>query len=331
VPELLPQSNSHHQADLVTAAQIEKGCPTATDVLALGHQVRARLKTVRGYEAKAREKAGVELRKAEDNWITVTQLLAEAKAKCTVGGFRAFKEKFCPNLGRSRIYELLQIASGKKTTEQVKAESRGRKAKQRAKNKREGKSSVTVTDKASASASKPEPLSGTVTESAEVEPRRAEHADLSPEEKAKAEYEVWLNAEDAAHKASAYYLEQFAIAGRAFLPKVTEPSHQYKARQLTDKLTEPPKAEEAKHGLGSVMENEWFETELVLKVFTSHTPAQAAKVVPSAKAPFIIEITDWFVALKAELTARSAENGVSADYSTPADCSIPHFLQRGTP
>jgi hypothetical protein len=100
----------------VTATQIEKGCPTATDVLAIGHQIRARLKTM-GYETKAREKAGVELRKANDNWITVTQLLAEAKAKCNAGGFKAFKEKFCPDLGRSRIYELLAIGAGKKTSE----------------------------------------------------------------------------------------------------------------------------------------------------------------------------------------------------------------------
>jgi hypothetical protein len=115
-----------HSPQLVTAAQIKKGCPA--EVETLGRQIAARLQKVRDYEAKAQEKAGVELRKADDNWTTVTQLLAEAKAKCDAGGFKAFKERYCPNLGRSRIYELLQIGSGKKTVEQVKAEGRGRKA-----------------------------------------------------------------------------------------------------------------------------------------------------------------------------------------------------------
>jgi hypothetical protein len=115
----------------ITAAQIKKGCPT--EVAALGCRIAAHLEKMRNYEAKAHAKAGIELRKAEDNWITVTQLLAEAKAKCDVGGFEAFKEKYCPDLSRSRIYELLQIGRGKKTLEEVRAEKRERVSKSRSK------------------------------------------------------------------------------------------------------------------------------------------------------------------------------------------------------
>ena len=142
----ISQSPPKSSAIKVTAEQIEKGCPTAIEVQALGFRIAAHLKTMRGYEAKAREKAGVELRKADDNWTTVTQLLAEAKEKCSTGGFKAFKEKFCPNLSRSRIYELLQIGSGKKTLEESRAANRERIAKHR----RDKRVSVTddVTDKA---------------------------------------------------------------------------------------------------------------------------------------------------------------------------------------
>jgi hypothetical protein len=138
----------------VTAAQIKKGCPTATEVLALGFRIHKQLKKVRSYEAKAQAKAGVELRKADDNWITVTQLLAEAKAKCNAGGFKAFKEKFCPNLSRSRIYQLLEIGTGKKTLEGSRAEKRAIVAKSRKK----GKKVSTTDDVVDKSAVEPSPM-----------------------------------------------------------------------------------------------------------------------------------------------------------------------------
>jgi hypothetical protein len=86
---------------------------------------------MRGYEAKAHEKAGVELRKADNHWNTISQLLAEVKEKCDGGGFMAFQSKYCPDLGRSRIYELLAIGSGKKTLEESRAEKRKRVTKSR--------------------------------------------------------------------------------------------------------------------------------------------------------------------------------------------------------
>jgi hypothetical protein len=99
----------------------------------LGKEIAARLEKIRGYEAAAREKAGVELQKADDHWISITQTLARVKAQCSGMGFKAFKERYCPDLGRSRVYELLAIGSGKKTVEETRLETRKRTAKSRAK------------------------------------------------------------------------------------------------------------------------------------------------------------------------------------------------------
>ena len=109
-----------------TAAQIEAG-----ELEALGKRIAAHLSKMRGYEAKAQEKAGVELKKADDHWNTLTQFLADVKAKCDGGGFKVFQSKYCPDLSRSRIYELLAIGTGKKTLEETRAAKRARVAKRR--------------------------------------------------------------------------------------------------------------------------------------------------------------------------------------------------------
>jgi hypothetical protein len=121
-------------ATKVTAKRIAKppvNDAAAVDVAALGSRIAAQLKTMRSYEVKAREKAGVELRKAQDNFDTITQLLAEAKAKCDGAGFKAFKKRYCPNLSRSRVYELLAIGSGKTTIEESRAATSARVANHR--------------------------------------------------------------------------------------------------------------------------------------------------------------------------------------------------------
>jgi hypothetical protein len=121
------------RVSLLTAEQIENDCPVL--IQDLGKQIAAHYDKLVKCEDKA-----------EQHRIAIGQLLVQVKKACDAGGFTMFRERFCPNLGKSQAHELLQIASGKKTVEEVKAESRGRKAKQRAKNKAEGKSSVTVTD-----------------------------------------------------------------------------------------------------------------------------------------------------------------------------------------
>ena len=116
------------KTDKLTAAKIGKG-----ELEELGKRIAVHFEKMQACETQAREKAGLELRKADDHRDTISQLLAEAKAKCDGGGFKAFKKKYCPNLGRSRLYELLAIGSGKKTLEEHRAEKRKSVAKSRGK------------------------------------------------------------------------------------------------------------------------------------------------------------------------------------------------------
>jgi hypothetical protein len=119
-----------------TAADIEKDCPDRLQQL--GKQIAARL-----------EKIDKQMVQAENHSISVNQLITQAKELCDEGGFNAFREKFFPNLGKSRIYELLAIGTSKKSVEEIKAGTRARVAKHRA-NKTAAPASVTVTDKTEA-------------------------------------------------------------------------------------------------------------------------------------------------------------------------------------
>ena len=85
----------------------------------IGKQIAERLKKVKQYEERAAEKAGVELKQAQNHRDSIAQLLAEAKQQCSGLGFKVFKEKYCPDLGKSRIYELLAIGEGRKTTDEI--------------------------------------------------------------------------------------------------------------------------------------------------------------------------------------------------------------------
>lgn len=110
-----------------------------------GKKIAAHLQKVREYEAAAREKAGHELKKADEHFVSLTQELAAVKAKCKSAGFKVFKEKYCPDLSRSRIYQLLEIGTGKKTLEQSRAEKRDSVSKSRAAKK--STTSTSVVDK----------------------------------------------------------------------------------------------------------------------------------------------------------------------------------------
>ena len=135
LPERMPSEQTEPK---FTADQVEKKCPDR--LRQIGKLITARL-----------EKIDKQIKQAEDHFISVNQLIAQAKELCDEGGFNAFREKFFPNLGTSRVYELLAIASNKKTVEETRASNRLRVAKHRA-NKAEAPVSVTVTEK-----SKPEP------------------------------------------------------------------------------------------------------------------------------------------------------------------------------
>jgi hypothetical protein len=83
--------------------------------------------------------------KAEQHYTAIAQHLAKAKEACDDGGFNAFREKFFPELGKTRIYQLLAIATNKKSVEQIRADTRERTARSRANKKAEA--SATVADK----------------------------------------------------------------------------------------------------------------------------------------------------------------------------------------
>jgi hypothetical protein len=91
---------------------------------------------MRGYDAAAAEKAGHELRKAQDERDAIQNvLLVQARAKCKDAGesFEKFRKQYCPDLSRSRLYAVLAIADGRKTVQQDRAEKRESVAKSRAK------------------------------------------------------------------------------------------------------------------------------------------------------------------------------------------------------
>ena len=102
----------------------------------IGKQIAARVKIMRSYDAAAKEKAGHDLRKAQDERDAINNvLLAQARAKCEEAGesFEKFRNQYCPDLSRSRLYVLLAIADGRKTVERDRAEKRESVAKSRAK------------------------------------------------------------------------------------------------------------------------------------------------------------------------------------------------------
>ena len=102
----------------------------------IGKQIATRVKIMQDYDAAAEEKAGHDLRKAQDERDTIHNvLLVQARAKCKEAGesFEKFRKQYCPDLSRSRLYTVLAIADGRKTVEQDRAEKRESVAKSRAK------------------------------------------------------------------------------------------------------------------------------------------------------------------------------------------------------
>jgi hypothetical protein len=115
-----------------TAEQVERKCPER--LREIGKLIAARL-----------EKIDKQIEQAENHSVSVNQLITQAKELCDEGGFEAFREKFFPNLGKSRVYELLAIGTGKKSIEEIKANTLARVKKHREK-KADEAFSVTVTE-----------------------------------------------------------------------------------------------------------------------------------------------------------------------------------------
>ena len=91
------------------------------------------------------ERMDKQVEHVKDQSITVDQLLTQAKKRCDKSGFKAFREKFFPDLGKSRFYELLQVATDKRSLREIRAITRERVARHRA---IKAAASVTVTENA---------------------------------------------------------------------------------------------------------------------------------------------------------------------------------------
>ena len=89
-----------------TAQQVEQDCPTQLQDLA---------KNIATHLDKARKSE----EQAEQHYTAAAKYLAEAQAACDENGFKAFQEKFCPDIGRSRAYELLAVVRGKRPSERL--------------------------------------------------------------------------------------------------------------------------------------------------------------------------------------------------------------------
>ena len=116
----------------LTAKQISRGRNLPPRLITIGREIEAKASKADTYQTKA-----------DDMVASIRQLLVEAESYCDKGGFNAFRKKLCPSLGRSRAYELLAIASGKKSLAEVKAKHAVRQARHMAKLKAANRPSVT--------------------------------------------------------------------------------------------------------------------------------------------------------------------------------------------
>jgi hypothetical protein len=157
-------------------------------------------------------------------------LLEAKKLHPAVKDFETFLQKV-HGLKLSRAYDLLRLAGGRTTDEELRKENRDRVKKHRDKKKPKP---VPV----------PEPelprLSAASPESAEVsaERRKAENAaaEAAPELSVTSST-VTESAEEKAAKASAHYFAEFVAACRTYLPKITVEADRQKARLLVSELT----------------------------------------------------------------------------------------------
>jgi hypothetical protein len=163
---------------------------------------------------------------------TVGLLLLEAKKlHPKVNDFEAFLA-CVDGLKLSRAYDLMRLAGGRTTEEQIRKDTRERVKKHRAKKLPK----PTPTPKA-----EPKPdlkpisvTSGDVTETVEANA-----------EKREAEYADFLNAQEQAAEMSAKALAEFTFACRTYLPKMVEADRQKAYRLVVKMVSSKPKAEAA--------------------------------------------------------------------------------------
>ena len=157
-------------------------------------------------------------------------LLEAKKLHPAVKNFEAFLKRV-NGLQRSRAYDLMSLAGGRKTEEKLKEEARERQQRLRALKKRLPKPSPALKKP------EPEPKQVSVTD-----PHVTETAEAGAKTR-KAEKEVpsWMTAA----RQSSHWLAEFTFACRTYLPRITVEADREEARQLVAELTTEPKAEAA--------------------------------------------------------------------------------------
>ena len=181
-------------------------------------RLKAAVKDCNAVEAAAREKQANLVSKSKE----VGELLLEAKRFYpAVKEFEAFIGKV-HGLKLSRAYDLLRLAGGRTTDEELKKEARERKQKSRANKKKLAKPRPGEPEGPG-----PKPISVTtpyVTESPEIsaEQRKRENANLGM----------------TAAERSKRNLEWFAVACREYLPNITVEVHRQEAHRLVAELTQ---------------------------------------------------------------------------------------------
>jgi hypothetical protein len=152
------------QADIVDGARRE--VVAAIDILGrLGHEIRVRVNKLNHLGGKT-----------VDMVDSIDHLLADAEKLCDPGGFAAFKKIHCPELAKSRTYELLAVQDGRKTLNQIRAATRQRVAKHRSAKRVTEKDSVTALPALSSESPQAEKLKAEDDVEISAEKRKAKYA-----------------------------------------------------------------------------------------------------------------------------------------------------------
>jgi hypothetical protein len=182
-------------------------------VMQLLDKIRNAFAAVNEAEAAVNDAAKAERAELVSRSKTLGLLLLEAKQiHPKVADFENFLRRV-KGLKLSRAYDLMKLAGGRITDEQLREDARERQRKSRAKGKKSNQISVTVTE----------------TPENSIEQRRAEMAALD------------MTDEDRSARA----LDSFKTLCHQWLPQITVEAHRQKARLIVAELTGTPKAEAA--------------------------------------------------------------------------------------
>jgi hypothetical protein len=207
-----------------------------TDEVLLGKIKRATAALI--VEEMAVQKAQAELVSKSKE---VGLLLLEAKKRHPkVAGFEAFLKRV-DGLKLSRAYDLLRLAGGRTTDEELRQDARERVRKHRAKKKLPKPEPVSVTDPDVTESSK------RITQSPEIsaEERRAQNAalDVEPEPIPLPDFD--RSAEAKRKQRSRIALNEFTYACKKYLPRITEEADRQEALRIVTEMLVDKRAKAA--------------------------------------------------------------------------------------